>query len=128
MLRTTLFAVAFAVSGIGTAEAFAVRFSWAGTQPCTSVSPAFTVSAAPKGTTQLKLVMTDLDVPTYNHGGGTVAWSSGAVAAGSISSWGYRGPCPPPGPAHRYQWTVEAMDASGKVLGTARTMQPFQRP
>jgi hypothetical protein len=41
--------------------------------------------------------MTDLNVPSFHHGGGTVAYSGqAAVPCGAFSS-GFTGPSPPPG-------------------------------
>ena len=37
---------------------------------------------------------------------------------GSIRDQGI-GPCPPPGSVHRYVWTIEALDKSGKIIGRA---------
>jgi hypothetical protein len=84
----------------------------------------FRISAAPKGTTQLRFQMVDLNAPAYPHGGSTVAYRGGAVARGAIS---YTGPCPPGGSKHTYRWTVEALDAGGKVLGTASASGAFPR-
>jgi phosphatidylethanolamine-binding protein (PEBP) family uncharacterized protein len=66
--------------------------------------------------------MTDLDVPSFKHGGSTVKYSGATVARGAIA---YTGPCPPRGEKHRYQWTVEALDAGDKVLGSASAMAVF---
>ncbi|MGB9118721.1 MAG: phospholipid-binding protein, partial [Bradyrhizobium sp.] len=37
----------------------------------------------------------------------------------------YTGPCPPSG-QHIYRFTVQALDASGKVLASASASRPFQ--
>jgi phosphatidylethanolamine-binding protein (PEBP) family uncharacterized protein len=36
----------------------------------------------------------------------------------------YQGPCPPQG-QHRYQWTIEAQDATGKTLATTTATKNF---
>jgi phosphatidylethanolamine-binding protein (PEBP) family uncharacterized protein len=65
--------------------------------------------------------MTDLDVPDYPHGGGTVAYTgSGGLPYGAFR---YRGPCPPS--PHVYRMTAEALDGSGKVLATATAKKRF---
>ncbi|MCB1385273.1 MAG: hypothetical protein KDJ80_04980 [Nitratireductor sp.] len=67
--------------------------------------------------------MKDINVPNYNHGGGTVAYSGGgSIAPGAFK---YKSPCPPNG-AHMYEWTATALGANGKKLGeaTARKRYP----
>jgi hypothetical protein len=116
-------AIGLAVVGApGQANAFSASFSWRGIPACSSVSPAFRLSGVPKGTKRLRFHMTDLNVPNYPHGGSTVAYSGGTVGRGAI---GYTGPCPPGGQRHRYRWTVQALDASGKVLGRASATRTF---
>ena len=106
----------------GRASAFTASFSWAGIPACEKISPAFALSAVPAGTKRLRFNMTDLDVPTFHHGGSTIAYTGDAVKQGAIS---YIGPCPPGGQRHRYRWTIEAIDAAGKALGTATATQTF---
>jgi phosphatidylethanolamine-binding protein (PEBP) family uncharacterized protein len=106
----------------GEANAFGASFSWSGIPACSSVSPAFRLSGVPKGTKRLRFRMTDLNKPSYPHGGATVNYSGSSVRRGAI---GYTGPCPPGGERHRYRWTVQALDASGKVLGTASATRTF---
>jgi len=70
----------------------------------------------------LRFNLVDLDFTSFAHGGGTVAYDGGAeVARGAFT---YRGPCPPVG-QHHYEWTVEALDDGGKVLGTTKIMKEF---
>lgn len=106
----------------GLAEAFTVNFSWAGIPACAGTSPAFVLGGVPPGTRQLRFAMRDLDVPTFHHGGSTVAYRGDAVKKGTIR---YVGPCPPRGERHRYRWIVEALDAGGKVLGRTTATQTF---
>ncbi|MEQ8655388.1 MAG: YbhB/YbcL family Raf kinase inhibitor-like protein [Kiloniellales bacterium] len=105
-----------------TAATLQVDFTWVGTEACSSDSPAFTIGGVPEGTTRLRFAMKDLDVPTYNHGGGTVGFSgSPDIPAGAFA---YKGPCPPSG-SHRYQWTVQALDAGGEIIGEGYATQAF---
>ncbi len=104
------------------ASAMSASFSWAGIAACSGPSPAFTVTSAPAGTANLRFAMRDQNVPGFNHGGGTVPFAGGKVAQGAI---GYRGPCPPGGETHLYIWTIEALDASGKVLATTTAQGKF---
>lgn len=97
------------------ADALSARFSWVGIPPCASISPAFELGNVPAGTKRLNFTMTDLNVPAFHHGGSTITYKADAVRRGAIR---YTGPCPPRGEHHNYRWTVEALDAAGKVLGT----------
>ena len=55
--------------------------------------------------------MTDLDVPSYDHGGGTVAYAGErTIAPGAFT---YRSPCPPSG-SHRYRWNADAREDAGR--------------
>jgi phosphatidylethanolamine-binding protein (PEBP) family uncharacterized protein len=113
------------------ASAFSVKPQWGPGSGCSSVAPAFSFSKVPAGTAKLAFKMVDLNLPSYPHGGGEVAFSGkasfgqGEAFGGAFSS--YRGPCPPPTETHRYEWTVQALDAGGKVLGTAKAVLPFKR-
>lgn len=94
-----------------------ISFEWRGSGcQLSSPSPELRVSGAPEGTAFLRVRMTDLDKPNFDHGGGTVDFDgSGAVAAGSLRD--YRGPCPPSG-SHTYRFDVEALAADrSSVLG-----------
>ena len=110
------------VAAPGEAKAFSARFSWAGIPACEKISPAFELSGVPAGTKQLRFAMKDLDVPTFHHGGSTIAYQGDAVRKGAIR---YIGPCPPRGERHRYRWTIEALDAADRVIGTATATAPF---
>lgn len=127
LLKTSLPWVAaviwFAVVAVpGQARAFTVRFSWAGIPACEKISPAFELAGVPPGTKHLRFAMKDLNVPTFHHGGSTIAYQGDAVRKSAIR---YVGPCPPRGERHRYRWTIEALDGAGKVIGTATATAPF---
>ena len=100
-----------------------VDFSWKNTSACSSKSPAFKISGVPDGTKTLKFWMTDLNVPSYTHGGGNVEhMGSGDIPAGAFS---YTGPCPPSG-SHKYQWEVTAINAAGDtIVGKGQATKPF---
>jgi phosphatidylethanolamine-binding protein (PEBP) family uncharacterized protein len=100
-----------------------LRFSWAGIPACASISPAFELGGVPADTTLLSFMMTDLNVPTFHHGGSTIAYAGNMVSRGAVT---YTGPCPPRGERHNYRRTVQALDATGKVLakGSAEALFP----
>ena len=100
-----------------------VNFNWSAKHKCSSMPPAFIISGIPEGTKTLKFWMTDLQVPTYTHGGGTVAYNgSGNIPEGAFS---YTGPCPPSG-SHDYEFEVTAVnDAGDTVLGKGKAVRAF---
>ena len=105
------------------ALAMSVKFSWAGYQPCSSSSPAFTISDVPSGTARLAFKMVDKNVPSYSHGGGTVAYDGvHEIPAGAFT---YKGPCPPSGQRHTYEWTVQALNGNGKIIVSTNTAAIF---
>lgn len=108
--------------GPGTAMAMGLSFSWGPTAKCFDPkSPPMSVSSVPKGTAKLIFRMVDLDAPGFSHGGGTVEYKgSSKIGYGAFR---YRGPCPPS--PHVYQFTVEALDAKGKVLAKAAARKRF---
>lgn len=95
----------------------------------TDISPQLSWEGAPAGTRSFTLIMDDPDAPmgTFNHWvlydlpGDTKELSEGIPkeptlpngAKQGITSFrriGYGGPCPPKGPAHRYFFTIYALD------------------
>lgn len=112
----------FASDGDDDRPHLALHFSWTNIPACSAISPAFELGGVPAETKSLKFTMTDLNMPTFHHGGSTVAFTGNVVSRGAIN---YTGPCPPQGQRHNYRWTVQALDASGKVLGTGTAVQIF---
>jgi len=101
------------------AFAFSASFAWC------SGSPSFALTDVPQGTARLQFAMTDLNVPSFHHGGGTVAYSGqGAVPCGAFSS-GFTGPSPPRGEVHTYEFTIHALGPTGAVLATATARRKF---
>ncbi len=110
------FALFLTTSG---ALAFSVSFAWC------SGSPSFALTDVPHDTAKLRFAMTDLNVPSFRHGGGTVAYSGQtAVPCGAFSS-GFIGPSPPPGQVHTYQFSIKALGSNGAVLATTTTRRKF---
>ena len=112
-------AVALGLSASG-ALAFSASFNW-----CGAGSPSFTLADVPPGTAMLQFAMTDLNVPSFHHGGGKVAYHGQAeVPCGAFSS-GFVGPSPPAGQVHTYQFTIRALAANGAALATATARRKF---
>jgi phosphatidylethanolamine-binding protein (PEBP) family uncharacterized protein len=112
------------------ANAFGASVKWAETSGCSGQTPNVTFSAIPKGTAKIDVKMVDLDYPTFNHGGGSVDFTGKTkYEPGELLSMfsTYRGPCPPVGTTHRYEWTFDALDAAGAVLKSAKATIPYKR-
>ena len=106
------------------AVSLGVDFSFDKQHKCSSSSPAIKVSNVPAGTKTFKVTLVDIDVPAWNHGGGSVANDgSGVIPEGALTS-GYNGPCPPSG-SHTYQFTVKAINAEGTIIGIGDKSQRF---
>lgn len=102
------------------AFAFSASFNW-----CSGGSPSFTLADVPAETAALRFAMTDLNVPSFHHGGGKVAYAGQtSIPCGAFSS-GFVGPSPPPGQVHTYQFTVQALSAAGAVLSTVTAQRKF---
>lgn len=101
------------------AFAFSTSFTW-----CPG-SPRFTLVDVPSGTTKLNFQMTDLNKPSFHHGGGTVDYrGQGEVPCGAFSK-SFVGPSPPPGEVHTYEFTVKALGANGAPLATTAVRRKF---
>ena len=82
------------------------------------IAPALTWDAAPAGTQEIAVAMTDLDLPGFVHWvmAGIDPMSTGlgegeipefaSVGVNGMGRTAYSGPCPPAGETHRYQVTV----------------------
>lgn len=101
-----------------------VEFTWQNTKACSIKSPEIIVTNVPPETKIFKVALTDIDVPSWNHGGGKIDNDgTGVIPAGSLKS-GYNGPCPPSG-SHRYEFSVKAVDADGVVIGIGKAERKF---
>ncbi|MEM6311463.1 MAG: YbhB/YbcL family Raf kinase inhibitor-like protein [Pseudomonadota bacterium] len=124
---TSLF---FLVLSAGVAHAdMQMSFKWGNLALCTSgnpnrvSSPEFILKGVPAGTTKIIFKMKDLDVPGYNHGGGTVKVKMGASGTIGSGAFKYKSPCPPNG-SHTYQWTATAK-AGSKTVATASARRRY---
>jgi phosphatidylethanolamine-binding protein (PEBP) family uncharacterized protein len=125
------FAIALSVlavsglSGALAADQLGVQFTWAGTKACSSIPPAFEITNVPKETKYLSFKLVDRNLPGYDHGGGEIAYRGSAnIRAGSFGG-DYRGPCPPAGEVHNYEWTVDALDSKKSILTEGKGTASF---
>ncbi|MFB9266732.1 phospholipid-binding protein [Bradyrhizobium erythrophlei] len=117
-IRLSVCAAALLVMSTADASAFSMSFRW-----CGSGSPVFSLSGVPKGAATLQFHMVDLQVPSYNHGGGTVTYKGqSTVPCGALTN--YSPPSPPSG-SHSYQITVTAFGPGNANLGTASFTRQF---
>ena len=112
---TTISAAGFTVTAPW-ADEFAIDSRYTCDGP--DVAPALTWEAAPDGTQEIAVAMTDLDLPGFVHWvmAGIDPMSTGlgegevpefaSVGVNSMGRTAYSGPCPPVGETHRYQVTV----------------------
>ncbi len=124
--KPLIFAAVLALGGCKPPEAaniapLDVDFSWVGTARCTSVPPEFKIGRVPPATRTLDFTFRAGGAGGSMQGGGTVAYTgSPVVPAGSFH---YLGPCPLG--TQNYQFTVQALDASGTVIGRGAASHPF---
>ena len=115
IIRSVLSGLVLAGSiNIAQADEFKMSFEWGDIPLCTTGSPnivdnpVFTLSGVPEGTKFIAFRLTDLDVPGYNHGGGTVEYTGQTII--EPGAFSYKSPCPPNG-SHTYEWTASADDS-----------------
>ena len=101
------------------AWAFSASFAW-----CAG-SPRFSLQDVPTGATQLQFAMTDLNKPSFHHGGGTVDYHGQAEVPCGAFAKGFVSPSPPPGEVHTYEFTVKALGANGAPLATTTVRRKF---
>jgi len=101
-----------------------VEFTFQKQNMCFGPSPEISLSNLPKGTTDLRVSLRDLDHPIADHGGGYLKNVRGCVIPeGALEQ--YQGPCPPmDNPFHpHYVFKVEAIDSAGNVLAFGQAMK-----
>ena len=92
-----------------------------------NVSPPLSWSAAPAGTREIAITMSDEQAPTFVHWAiaglspDTVTIDEAEIPAGAIQAvngaggTGYTGPCPPQGQTHTYVITVHFLDSETEL-------------
>lgn len=109
-------------------EEFAISFEWGNIPLCTSgqpntvYNPRFVLSNVPANTDYIEFTMTDLNVPTFDHGGGRVQYTGqNVIESGAFL---YQSPCPPNG-SHHYEWTATAKNINNATTGEARSSRNY---
>jgi len=129
-MKPLVFSLTALLLAATTAEAeMTLSFKWGDIPLCTTgrpntvANPEFVLGGVPAGTNKITFKLKDLDVPGYNHGGGTVKVQ--IAGAGKIPSgvFKYKSPCPPSG-KHTYEWTATAKSGS-KTLATAKARRKY---
>jgi len=89
-----------------------------------NVAPALSWSAAPAGTVEIAITLTDLDAPEFSHwviaglSPASIALDEDTVPIGAyeatngVGDLGYTGPCPPAGSTHDYVVAVHYLGAA----------------
>ncbi|HET8919168.1 MAG TPA: YbhB/YbcL family Raf kinase inhibitor-like protein [Xanthobacteraceae bacterium] len=111
-------ALALLLSASG-ALAFSASFSW-----CAG-SPRFQLTDVPAGTAKLDFRMTDLNKPSFHHGGGTVDYRGQAEVPCGAFAKGFVGPSPPPGEVHTYEFTIKALGGNGAPLAATAVRRKY---
>jgi phosphatidylethanolamine-binding protein (PEBP) family uncharacterized protein len=101
------------------AFAFSASFTWC------SGSPRFALTDVPQGTAKLDFHMTDLNKPSFHHGGGTVDYRGQTEVPCGAFAKGFIGPSPPPGEVHTYEFTIKALGGNGAALATTSARRKF---
>jgi hypothetical protein len=79
------------------------------------------VKNVPASTAEIEFKLTDLDYPSFDHGGGKIRYAGASeIAAGAFT---VVGPCPPS--THRYEWTITASSADGQRLASTRATKRY---
>lgn len=105
------------------AASFSFSFDWGDIPLCTSghpnivENPVFRLSNVPIGTEMIAFRLTDEQVPSYPHGGGTVSYAGQTTIM--PGAFRYKSPCPPSG-SHTYTWSAEALSQYGRTLARAK--------
>ena len=128
MKRVLCSLAALWLSGGAAMAEMSLSFTWGNIPLCTNgrpntvANPEFVLRGVPQGTNRLVFKLTDLDVPSYNHGGGTVRVQmagNGKIPSGVFK---YKSPCPPSG-KHTYQWVVTAKQGNKTLAKAAAARQ-----
>jgi len=107
------------------AVALGIDYEWTELDRAKSKNPEIKVSGIPEGTIRFHVGLSDLDLKSFDHGGGYVDHDgSGIIRRGAIVGH-YYGPDPPPTITHSYEITVKAIDESDVIIGIGKKTRNF---
>lgn len=102
-----------------------VSFEWNPPETRRNQNPEIHLTGVPEATHRFSVELVDLDLKTFNHGGGNYPYTgSSIIPAGELDGF-YQGPSPPPGIFHQYQFTVKALNADGVVIGEGKHTRQY---
>jgi hypothetical protein len=103
-----------------------VDFKWQPIDYGSQENPEIKLTSVPEGTKRFFVSLVDLNISTYDHGGGFVDNDgSGIIARGTIKG-NYNGPAPwLPDMVHDYEINVKAYDEDEKVIGMGKKVETF---
>lgn len=103
-----------------------VDFKWQPIDYGSQENPEIKLTSVPEGTKRFFVGLVDLNISTYDHGGGFVDNDgSGIIARGTIKG-NYNGPAPwLPDMVHDYEITVKAYDEDEKMIGMGKKVETF---
>jgi len=106
------------------AVALQVDVPWTTMSKCSAASPEMKIGQLPSETKFIQVVLSDKNVPTWSHGGGKVAYTGSNIIDEGALKGGYNGPCPPSG-SHMYNFSVNAIDKDGVIIGQGNAVSQF---
>lgn len=106
-----------------TVDGFAISYTWQPSNMCQDgQSPRIDLKNVPEGTKLFKVEVIDLDLRSFDHGGGIVKHKGKEyIRSGALRT--YYGPCPPSGVTHTYSIVVYAMNSDNQTLAKAEYSQ-----
>lgn len=100
-----------------------VSVSWTAKSGCSKISPPLVIKNLPADAKVIEVRMVDLNMPSFNHGGGDFQFAgSDVVAEGALKY--FNGPCPPS--QHSYKFTVKALNSDkSKIVGIGEVVKKY---
>jgi len=102
-----------------------IDFSWSKQDRGSNKNPEIRVTGVTENTKYFSVALIDLDMKTYDHGGGKIENDgSGIIARGSVKG-NYEGPNPTRPIVHSYEIEVKAYDENDVVIGIGKMTKRF---
>jgi phosphatidylethanolamine-binding protein (PEBP) family uncharacterized protein len=122
----SIFNLCFCTDKHKDAMVMGVDFEWQPIDYGSNDNPKILLTNVPEGTKRFFVSLVDLNITTYDHGGGYVdSNGSGIISRGSIKG-NYNGPAPwLPNMIHDYEITVKAYDENDRVIGIGKKARKF---